>query len=122
MSADSGGTVDPGELAVAAVDAAFPPTPLNIMARRINRLAELLPKDHECEPIFGEFDALGEYVEGLESQVLDLGELCDKYGLPHSVEVLHRHLVNNAAFVYGLKDRTIKLLEEKLAAAQLGRS
>lgn len=52
----------------AALEAAFPSTPLNVLSRRINRLAELLPKGHECEPIFGEFDAVGEYVRALEYQ------------------------------------------------------
>jgi hypothetical protein len=50
----------------------MPSTPLQIMARRINRLAELLPKGHECEPIFAEFDALGEYVRHLEDRVAQI--------------------------------------------------
>lgn len=54
--------------AAAALDAAFPPSPLNLMARTINRLAELLPPGHECERIFGEFDRLGDYVRSLEEK------------------------------------------------------
>lgn len=53
----------------AALEAAFPSTPLMIMARRINELARLLPPNHPCEPIFAEFDALGEYVSRLEERV-----------------------------------------------------
>lgn len=52
----------------AAMEAAYPSTPLMRMARTINRLAELLPKGHECEGIFAEFDALGEYVHELEAR------------------------------------------------------
>lgn len=50
----------------AAMEAAYPSTPLMAMARTINRLAELLPRGHECECIFEQFDALGEYVHKLE--------------------------------------------------------
>lgn len=54
----------------AGLEAAFPSTPLNRMAGTINRLAELLPRNHECERIFADFDALGEYVRRLEEAQL----------------------------------------------------
>lgn len=57
----------------AALEAAFPSSPLNVLARRINRLAEVLPNDHECEPIFAEFDDLGEYVRSLEAERVQVG-------------------------------------------------
>ena len=46
-----------------------------------------------------------------------LGEICDSYGLPHDPEVLHRHLVNNAAAVYGAKDCLIETLTARLDIA-----
>lgn len=49
-----------------ALERSHPSTPLNVIARTINRLAEVLPSGHECESIFGEFDALGDYVTRLE--------------------------------------------------------
>lgn len=58
----------------AALEAKFPSTPLNHLSRTINRLAELLPKDHECEPIFSQLDAVGEYVHGLEQKVIERDE------------------------------------------------
>lgn len=64
-------TLEPGweKRVDAAIEAAFPSSPLNILARTINRLAELLPKGHECERIFREFDNLGDYVRSLEEQI-----------------------------------------------------
>lgn len=52
-----------------ALELAFPSSPLNVMARTINKLAELLPKDHPCESIFEDFDRLGEYVRELEEEI-----------------------------------------------------
>lgn len=46
---------------------------------------------------------------------MQLAELCDKYGLPHDVEVLHRHLVGNAQLVYAAKDHLIGSLEQRIA-------
>lgn len=58
----------------AALEARSPSTPLMVMARTINRLAETLAKDHECEGIFSAFDDLGEYVGNLETEVATLRE------------------------------------------------
>ena len=52
-----------------ALEKAFPSSPLNVMARTINKLAETLPKDHPCESIFEDFDRLGEYVRELEETI-----------------------------------------------------
>jgi hypothetical protein len=54
----------------AALEAKFPSSPLNHMARTINELAVLLPKGHPCERIFGQFDDLTEYVRELEEKAL----------------------------------------------------
>ena len=42
---------------------------------------------------------------------------CERYGLPEDASALLRHIYRNDAFVFGIKDAHIALLEEKLAKA-----
>ncbi len=57
----------------AAIDAASPPTPLHLFARRIERMAQVLTPA-EYESLLNEFHSLFEYVMQLERFAEDHGK------------------------------------------------